>query len=173
MIDAWPLSDNESALCRLRCPSFFHACSARCQKGAAPFNSLFIAMKSIVRTFFKTLRVLLGPPLLLWERVSRPRGLQRLPAQQAVVDQQCRSLVLYHYKTCPFCMKVRQEMRRLSLPITRQDAQAAGPVRDELASQGGRLKVPCLKITDAAGDSQWLYDSGKIMAYLQGRFGPA
>ncbi len=129
-------------------------------------------MKSIVRSFFKTLRVLLGPPLLLWEWLTRPRGLQRLPAQQAAVDQQCRSLVLYHYKTCPFCMKVRQEMRRLSLPIERQDAQAVGPVRDELASQGGRLKVPCLKITDAAGDSQWLYDSGKIMTYLQGRFSP-
>jgi glutathione S-transferase len=67
-------------------------------------------------------------------------------------------------------MKVRQEMRRLSLPIQRVDAQPEGRDREALKQGGGLTKVPCLKITDAAGNSQWLYDSDKIVAYLQGRF---
>jgi glutathione S-transferase len=79
-------------------------------------------------------------------------------------------LVLYHYKTCPFCMKVRQEMRRLSLPIQRIDAQPEGSDREALRQGGGLAKVPCLRIKDDAGNSQWLYDSDKIVAYLRGRF---
>jgi glutathione S-transferase len=67
-------------------------------------------------------------------------------------------------------MKVRQEMHRLSLPIQRLDAQPQGSNREALKQGGGLAKVPCLKITDAAGSSQWLYDSDKIIAYLRGRF---
>jgi glutaredoxin len=127
-------------------------------------------MKFLIRSFFKTLRIILGPVMLLKERVTRPAGLVRLQTEQDFVDQQCESLVLYHYKTCPFCMKVRQEMRRLSLPIQRIDAQPEGSDREALRQGGGLAKVPCLKITDAAGSSQWLYDSDKIVAYLRGRF---
>ncbi len=80
-------------------------------------------MKTVIRLFFRTLRLVLGPFMLLWERLSRPAGLVRPPAQQAEVDQQCRNLVLYQFSTCPFCIKVRQEMHRLSLTIERRDAQ--------------------------------------------------
>ena len=127
-------------------------------------------MKFLIRSFFKTLRIVLGPVMLLKERLTQPAGLIRLQAAQEVVDKQCENLVLYHYKTCPFCMKVRQEMRRLSLPIQRLDAQAEGPNREALRQGGGLTKVPCLQITDATGSSQWLYDSDKIVAYLRGRF---
>jgi glutaredoxin len=127
-------------------------------------------MKFLIRSFFKTLRVILGPVMLLKERLTRPAELVRAQAAQVLVDKQCASLVLYHYKTCPFCMKVRQEMRRLSLPIQRIDAQPDGSDRQALRQGGGLAKVPCLKITDAEGNSQWLYDSDKIVAYLRGRF---
>lgn len=130
-------------------------------------------MKTVVRFFFKTLRVILGPVLLLWESVSRPRGVMRPPAAQEEVDRQCRSLILYQYRTCPFCMKVRREIRRLSLKIETLDAQPAGPVRDELVRAGGQAKVPCLKITDQAGNSRWLYESGAITDYLRGSFATA
>jgi glutaredoxin len=123
-----------------------------------------------MKLFFKLLRRVLGPFLLLWELLSRPSGMVRTPAAQAEVDQACRSLQLYQYKTCPFCMKVRQEMRRLSLPIARRDAQHDANNRAELQAGGGAAKVPCLKITDASGQVQWLYDSAKIMAYLRERF---
>ena len=127
-------------------------------------------MKIFIRYFFKTLRIVLGPVILLKERLQRPAGLVRTPKAQQSADAQCQSLVLYHYKTCPFCMKVRQEMRRLSLNIRHIDAQAEGSDRAALIAGGGLAKVPCLKITDTTGASQWLYDSDKIVAYLRGRF---
>lgn len=127
-------------------------------------------MKTVIRTFFKTLRLIIGPFMLLGEFITRPKGFVRTPAMQSEVDQQCRGIVLYQYQTCPFCIKVRQEMRRLSLNIERLDAQQAGKNRDDLVYGGGKAKVPCLKISDPAGNSQWLYESGEIISYLRGRF---
>ena len=127
-------------------------------------------MKIFIKLFFKTLRVLLGPVMLLKEKVTRPKGQIRLQAAQEKADQQCQSLVLYQYKTCPFCIKVRQEISRLSLKIRRIDAQHEGRDRQELLQRGGQAKVPCLRITDYAGNVQWLYDSEKIIAYLRGNF---
>ena len=130
-------------------------------------------MKFVFRIFFKTLRIIIGPLLLFWEFVTRPKGVARQPAPQEKVDQQCREIILYQYKTCPFCIKVRQEMRRLSLKIEGLDAQKDGGNREALVHGGGKAKVPCLKITDPAGNSQWMYESGEIIAYLRGRFAAA
>lgn len=127
-------------------------------------------MKFFIRAFFKTLRAVLGPVMLLKEKLTQPKGVVRVQAAQDKVNRQCKSLVLYQYQTCPFCIKVRQEMRRLSLNIQRIDAQHAGPDRQALLQGGGQAKVPCLKITNKAGKSQWLYDSEEIIAYLRGHF---
>lgn len=127
-------------------------------------------MKIIIRTFFKFVRIILGPVMLLKEKLTRPEGILRAPAEQMLVNQDCQKLVLYHYKTCPFCMKVRHEIARLSLNIRHVDAQPLGSDRDTLTREGGQTKVPCLKIVDAAGNNQWMYDSEKIIGYLQSRF---
>ena len=127
-------------------------------------------MKFLVRSFFKTLRIVLGPVMQLKEALTRPQGIVRSTAGQDSVDQSCRALALYQYKTCPFFFFFFQEMRRLSLKITQVDAQPEGPARAELTQQGGHTKVPCLKITDEAGNSLWLYDSEKIIAYLRSNF---
>lgn len=127
-------------------------------------------MKPFIKLFFKTLRVILAPFVVLWELVTRPKGLVRPAALQANVDRQCQSLALYQYRTCPFCIKVRQEIRRLSLPIARMYVKKDGKNREELTHGGGQTKVPCLKITDEAGNSQWMYDSKEIIAYLRSRF---
>ena len=127
-------------------------------------------MKIIIRSFFKVIRIILGPVMLLKEKLSQPKGIVRAQAAQQSADLQCQSLALYQYKTCPFCIKVRQEMRRLSLPITRMYVQKDGKNREDLTRAGGQTKVPCLKITDQAGNSQWLYDSKEIIAYLRSRF---
>ncbi len=128
-------------------------------------------MKFVVRLFFRTLRVILGPVMLIWEFVTRPKGIVRPPARQQAVDQECRAFTLYQFSTCPFCIKVRQEIRRLSLTIERRDAQKDERNRDDLLRGGGQVKVPCLKIADPSGHSEWLYESGKIIEYLRGRFG--
>jgi glutaredoxin len=127
-------------------------------------------MKTVIRYFFRTLRIVLGPFMLLWERLSQPPGVVRPAAAQADVEQQCRALALYQFSTCPFCIKVRQEMRRLSLPVERRDAQHDEKNRAELVQGLGQAKVPCLKITDSTGKVQWLSESGAIISYLQGRF---
>ena len=139
----------------------------RCLPGDGTHNQ---CMKIIVKTFFRTLRTILGPMLLLKEKLTRPKGILRPQAAQQQADLQCQKLALYQYKTCPFCMKVRQEISRLSLNIQRIDAQPPGPDREALTREGGLTKVPCLKITDAAGNSRWLYDSEKIVGYLRGQF---
>lgn len=127
-------------------------------------------MKTIIRYFFKGLRVVLGPPMLFWEFVTRPRGVVRPPALQRQVDEACRDLVLYQFKTCPFCIKVRQEIRRLSLTIEARDAQHDPVHRDVLLRGGGQVMVPCLRVADASGAVEWIYESGKVIEYLRGRF---
>jgi glutathione S-transferase len=79
-------------------------------------------------------------------------------------------LALYQFNTCPFCIKVRQEMRRLSLPIEKRDAQHNAAHREELVQSSGATKVPCLKISQANGETRWLQDSNAIVAHLRERF---
>ena len=123
-------------------------------------------MKPVIRLFFRTLRVALGPFMLTFEVLSRKKPVQRTPTSQAQVDQACSSLALYHFKTCPFCIKVRKEMHRLALPIEKHVAKN----KADLVSGSGDDKVPCLKITDAQGQVQWIKDSGTIISYLNQRF---
>jgi len=127
-------------------------------------------MKTLIRLFFRTLRIVLGPFMLLKERLSRPAALQRSAERQAEVDRQCTELALYQFKTCPFCIKVRQEIHALALPIQLLDAQHEGDNRSALKQGTGAYKVPCLRISDAQGRVQWLSESGAIVAYLRGRF---
>lgn len=123
-----------------------------------------------MKLFFRLLRTILGPFLLLNERLTRPHGVLRSAAEQTSVDAACLKLALYQFKTCPFCIKVRQEMRRLSLNIQLVDAQNSAENRKTLAAQGGSGKVPCLKITKENGEEKWLYESKDIIAYLQQQF---
>ena len=135
--------------------------------------SLKSAMKIFIRYFFRGVRTVLGPVMLLKETLTRPKALARATADQAKVDAACQDLALYQYQTCPFCIKVRQEMHRLALPkVQRIDAQHPGAARTEPAQHGGQAKVPCLKITQPNGDTRWLYDSEKIISYLRVRFAP-
>ena len=80
------------------------------------------------------------------------------------------NLKLYQFKTCPFCIKVKRNNKRLSLKIETRDAQHNSTHREELLQGGGQVKVPCLKITDDKGNQSWMYESNEIMQYLQGRF---
>jgi glutaredoxin len=127
-------------------------------------------MKYFFRIFFKTLRIVLCPFMLLWEKISSPKGVVRTPVAQQQVDQQCRGLVLYQFKTCPFCIKVRREIKRLSLNIELRDAQHDAQNRAALLQGGGRVQTPCLRITDEKGNSQWLYESANIIQYLHSHF---
>lgn len=127
-------------------------------------------MNSAVRLLFKAVRAVLGPFLLLAERLAAPRGITRDPVEQQCIDEQTRGLVLYQFLTCPFCIKTRHAIRRLSLTIETRDALHHQPSRQQLQKCGGRLMVPCLRIRREDGSMQWLYESDDIIRYLEERF---
>ena len=127
-------------------------------------------MKLFFKYFFKTIRLLLGPVVLFVDFVTTPRGLKRPDEQQQQIDSEVANLKLYQFKTCPFCIKVKRNNKRLSLKIETRDAQHNSTHREELLQGGGQVKVPCLKITDDKGNQSWMYESNEIMQYLQGRF---
>ncbi|GGB73368.1 glutathione S-transferase N-terminal domain-containing protein [Shewanella inventionis] len=113
-------------------------------------------------------RWILGRIILLLNVVFAPKKRQRPQEQQAVIDQQTQSLALYQYAACPFCVKVRREMRRQNLNIQLIDAKQAQN-KALLTTEGGKLQVPCLRI-EQDGQTQWLYESKAINNYLNERF---
>lgn len=123
-------------------------------------------MKWLIRSFFKLVRLLLAPVMILWEWLSTPKGVQRSPADQAAMDARTAGLTLYEFRTCPFCIKVRRNIARHSLTISRRNAQHDPASRQALLEGGGQVKVPCLQITAPDGRSTWLYESDAINAYL-------
>lgn len=127
-------------------------------------------MKWLIRTLFKAIRAVLGPILLVWEKLSAPKGIARSAVEQRQLDAQTSALALYQFRTCPFCIKVRRTIKGLSLNIETRDAQRNAVHREQLLREGGAVKVPCLRISDEQGDT-WLYESGEIIQYLQRRYG--
>jgi len=128
------------------------------------------AMRWFFKIFFKTIRLIIGPIMLLADKITTPKGVKRPPEQQQKIDNEARNLVLYQFKTCPFCIKVRRHNKRLSLNIETRDAQHNPTHREELLLGGGQIKVPCLKIVDDKGNDNWMYESEDIMKYLDDRF---
>jgi len=128
-------------------------------------------MRIIVRYFFRGLRVLLTPVMLVSEKLSTPRSVERSAEEQAEVDAACEALALYQFRTCPFCIKVRKEMARLGLKIELRDAQLDPDHKQALLEGGGKVKVPCLRIAHEDGSEEWLYESDEINRWLHQRFG--
>ncbi|WP_445157253.1 glutaredoxin family protein [Halomonas sp. E14] len=128
-------------------------------------------MSQLIRYFFRGVRVLLSPVMLIAEKLSTPQSVERTAEAQAQVDEQCRQLALYQFRACPFCIKVRKEMARLGLKIEIRDAQLDPDHRRALEQGGGKVKVPCLRIAHADGRDEWLYESDAINAWLHRRFG--
>ncbi|WP_322407420.1 glutathione S-transferase N-terminal domain-containing protein [Idiomarina sp. PL1-037] len=126
-------------------------------------------MRIIIRYFFRTLRLILTPIVLLIEKLTTPKGLSRSDEAQQQVDEACKSLALYQFAACPFCVKVRKEIARLNLNIELRDAKNNEQHRQELLDGGGRVKVPCLRI-EQNDKVQWMYESDDINKYLQQRF---
>jgi len=127
-------------------------------------------MRTLVKVFFRTLRLVLMPFMLLWARFGAPKGVFRSADAQREVVTKCSRLALYHFPTCPFCIKVRHEMARLSLPIELRNAQHDSKFRAELEQGGGKIQTPCLRIVNEQGEVKWMYESETIKLYLLQQF---
>lgn len=120
----------------------------------------------------KAVRWILGRIILFVNFITPPRGVKRPAELQAQIDQETRSLTLYHFQACPFCVKVRRSLKRQSLIIETRDAKRNEQFKEELLAGGGAVKVPCLRIEEQ-GETRWMYESSDIIAYLESRFSPA
>lgn len=77
-----------------------------------------------------------------------------------------KDLSLYHFHTCPFCAYTRRAIDTMGLDIELKDINQNRQFRQELVSGGGSPQVPCLRIETKDGGTQWLYESGDIVQYL-------
>lgn len=113
----------------------------------------------------KVVRWILGNLILFFDFIFTPRSKKRPAQAQTLLDKQTEQFKLYQFKACPFCVKVRRSIKRQGLKIETRDAKGNEQYRQELLAQGGKIKVPCLRIEK---DSQvtWLYESNDIIAYL-------
>jgi glutaredoxin len=127
-------------------------------------------MRLLFKYFFKTIHYIVGPVILLWDWLFPPQGIARPAAEQLQVDSRTRNLVLYQFLMCPFCVSVRRAIKRLSLDIETRDALRDPSSRKQLLANGGKIQVPCLKISDAQGNVTWMYESRDIIQYLQQEF---
>lgn len=116
----------------------------------------------------QVVRWLLGRLILTGNFVFSPKSMQRSSEAQTQVDSETANMALYQFPACPFCVKVRRSMKRLNLDIELRDAKTPA-IEAELVEQGGKRKVPCLRIEEN-GQVQWLYESNDIIAQLEKRF---
>ncbi|MDH4604668.1 glutaredoxin family protein [Pseudomonas syringae] len=120
--------------------------------------------------FMKALRVGLGQLVIGIDFLTRPSRKKREPQAQAAVAEAAQDLTLYQFHACPFCVKTRRALRRLNVPVALRDAKNNELDRQTLLNEGGRIKVPCLRIEE--GDKTvWMYESKVIIDYLNQRFG--
>ena len=121
-----------------------------------------------MRLLLKLLREGTGRILIFLDWAIKPPIVKRDSEQQNLVDQKTESLKLYEFYACPFCIKTRRAIKRLSLNIETRNAQK-GNFRKELEHNGGKVQVPCLRI-DYSGEVSWLYESNDIIKYLDKHF---
>ncbi len=146
---------------------FFFVCK-KSGKLRAPIHS----HREAFNVFVKALRVGLGQLIIFIDFLTRPGKKQRPAEAQAKVNSAAKDLTLYQFHACPFCVKTRRSLRRLNVPVALRDAKNNEQDRQTLLEQGGKIKVPCLRIEEN-GQTTWMYESKVIIDYLDKRFAAA
>ena len=116
----------------------------------------------------KVLRNIVGMVIVVVDKVTRPRSIERTAEEQKKAQGAMQGLSLYQLYACPFCIKTRRALHRLNVQIDIRDIGKNHSYRTELAGEGGRVMVPCLRIEEKEG-THWLYESDDIIAYLEKR----
>jgi glutaredoxin len=115
----------------------------------------------------KFIRWFLGRLILAVDFITRPKPIMRDEKEQKKIDLVTSKFSLYQFNTCPFCVKVRRQIRKFSLDIELRDAKNNLVYKEELMKEGGAHKVPCLRIDHNPNRTEWLYESNDIIAYLK------
>ena len=117
----------------------------------------------------KFIRILLGSIIAFISLLTRGGQLKRSDDEQDKIERELNNLSIYQFQFCPFCIKTRRNLYKLNLPIKYFDAMNDSHARQELLEQGGKVKVPCLRIFND-DKITWLYESTEIINYLNKRF---
>ena len=118
----------------------------------------------------KIIRWILGQIILVLDFLTSPKANIREAEAQKAIDDVTATMSMYQFKACPFCVKVRRELKRHALHIELRDAKNNAQYKAQLTQEGGRHKVPCLRIEQADGAVEWLYESNDIIARLKSQF---
>ena len=121
------------------------------------------------KSMMSSIRYVLGQIILFVDWITRPRRPKHAPEVQQALDSETENMALYQFHLCPFCVKTRRAIHRLGLNIETRDANRNPDFKEQLVSQGGQYKVPCLAIQED-GETRWMYESNDIISYLEQRF---
>jgi len=116
------------------------------------------------------IRWFLGKLILFINLLTLPKPILRKKIDQDRVDKETKNLTIYQFEACPFCVKVRRFIRKNSLKINLKDAKNNKTFKSELVNEGGKHKVPCLKIEKINSKTIWLYESTEIIKFLKKEF---
>ena len=124
-----------------------------------------------MKLLLKAFRNGLGSLIALVSRLIPVKKVKRDAQAQTIADKKAANIELYQFFACPFCIMSRRVIRGLNIKIVTRDAQTqGGRYREELLEEGGKVQVPCLKITEN-GQVSWMYESAVIKDYLEKEFG--
>ncbi len=122
-----------------------------------------------MKILVKALRNGLGMIIVFISWLTNPKPVSRSEVTQAAAQDKVAGLALYQIYACPFCVKTRRAIRRLNVSIEIRDIKNL-KYREALETQGGRVKVPCLRMEEG-GEAKWLYESDDIIRYLNAQIG--
>lgn len=124
----------------------------------------------MLKIFFKCVRFVLGGIIVTADKLFQPRAPKHSAEHRQTINQKSKTLALYQFASCPFCIKVRRNSKRLGIPLETRDILKNDAWHNELVTEGGKRKVPCLRIEKEPGQIEWLYESNAINAYLTEQF---
>ena len=116
------------------------------------------------------IRWFVGKLILFINFVTLPKPILRKKIDQDKIDKETKYFTIYQFEACPFCVKVRRFIMKNSLKINLKDAKNNITFKSELVNEGGKHKVPCLKIAKKYSKTIWLYESTEIIKFLKKEF---
>jgi len=116
----------------------------------------------------KLIRIVLGKIILVLDAVFAPKPVvQRTAEAQSALDAKTKTWTMYQLQACPFCVKVRRQMKRFAIEIPFKDVGSNSEAFKELMEGGKIDQVPCLRLVDQSGAVQWMYESSEINAFIE------
>ena len=113
----------------------------------------------------KLIRWILGKIIICLDMIFSPKPMIRDNVLQTKINKITSVYKLYQYNACPYCVKVRRFFKRESLNIDLVDAKKES-YKQELIQNGGKHKVPCLKVRLKNNQVRWIYESKDIIEFI-------